>query len=150
MDMAVSKSLEKLNEKGLVEFRNIGMAKLWKLSDSPIRNLLKNKKIGFYIKDLLNSPIDGISIIDENKNIIWMNEKLKRKLGNLKGKFCYEILTKKNKICPNCTAFKTLKTKQSAKSKGILVDKQGRKSNFEFITVPLRDNKIFIEIIRNL
>ena len=36
------------------------------------------------------------------------------------------------------------------KSKGIIVDKQGNKSNFEFITVPLKDNKIFIEIIRNI
>ena len=78
----VSKSLEKLNEKGLVEFRNIGMAKLWSLSESPIKNLLKNKKIGSYIKDLLNSPIDGISIIDEGKNVLWMNEKLKKALGS--------------------------------------------------------------------
>jgi len=76
----VSKSLEKLNEKGLVEYRNIGMAKLWNLSESPVKNLLKNKKIGSYIKDLLNSPIDGISIIDENRKIIWINEKLKSSL----------------------------------------------------------------------
>lgn len=146
----VSKSLEKLNEKGLVEFRNIGMAKLWSLSESPIKNLLKSKKIGSYIKDLLNSPIDGISIIDENKNIVWMNEKLKNKIGNLKGKFCYEVLAKNNKICPNCTAFSTLNSRKSMKSKGVIVDKQGKKSNFEFITVPLKDNKIFIEIIRNI
>jgi len=146
----ISKSLEKLDEKGLVEFRNIGMAKLWSLSESPMKNLLKNKKIGFYIKDLLNSPIDGISIIDENRKVIWINKKLKSKIGNLRGKFCYQILAKNDKICPNCTAFNTLKTKKSLKSKGIIVDKQGNKSNFEFITVPLKDNKIFIEIIRNI
>jgi len=146
----VSKSLEKLNEKGLVEFRNIGMAKLWSLSESPIKNLLKNKKIGSYIKDLLNSPIDGISIIDEGKNVLWMNEKLKNKIGYTKGKFCYEILAKNNKICSNCTAFKTLSAKKSFKSKGKLIDNKGHKSNFEFITVPLKDNKIFIEIIRNI
>ncbi|MBS3135122.1 helix-turn-helix transcriptional regulator [Candidatus Woesearchaeota archaeon] len=146
----VSKSLEKLNENGIVEYRNVGMAKLWSLSESPIRNLLKDKKMGSYIKDLLNSPIDGISVIDEDKKVIWMNEKLKSKIGNSKGKFCYEILAKNDKVCPNCTAFKTLEIKKSFKSKGTLRDRKGNKSNFEFITVPLKDNKIFIEVIRNI
>ena len=48
----ISKSLEKLDEKGLVEFRNIGMAKLWSLSESPMKNLLKNKK--FFLVHNLN------------------------------------------------------------------------------------------------
>ncbi len=146
----ITKFLEKLKEEGIVEFRNIGMAKLWSLSESPLKNLLKNKKIGSFIKDLLNSPIDGISIIDENRKIIWMNEKLKSKIGNSRGKFCYQVLAKKNKACEHCTAFKTLSTKKSLTSKGILKDKKGKKSNLEFITVPLKDNKIFIEIIRNI
>ena len=111
---------------------------------------MKNKNTGSYIKDVLNSPIDGISIIDESKNIIWMNEKLKRKIGNTKGKLCYEILAKSSKICPNCTAFKTLTAKKSLKSKGVIVNKHGERSKFEFITVPLKDDKIFIEIIRNI
>ena len=146
----ISKSLEKLDEKGIVEYRNIGMAKLWSLSESPIKNLLKNKKIGSYIKDLLNSPIDGISIIDEKKKIIWMNEKLKNTVGNTKGKLCHEIFAGSKEICPSCTAFKTLNDRKSYKSRGFIVDKSGKKSNFEFITVPLKDNKIFIEIIRNI
>jgi len=146
----ISKSLEKLDEKGLVEYRNIGMAKLYSLSDSPVKNLLKNKKTGSYIKDLLNSPIDGISIIDENRKIIWINEKLKSKLGRLKGKFCYEIMAGNKEICLSCTAFKTMTEKKSYKSNGVIVDKLGKKSNFEFITVPLKDNKIFIEVIRNI
>ncbi len=146
----ISKSLEKLVEKGLVEFRNIGMAKLYSLSESPIKNLLKNKKTGSYIKDLLNSPIDGISIIGENKEIIWINERLKSRIGMMKGKLCHEILAGSKEICPSCTAFKTLNDKKSYKSKGFIVDKSGKKSNFEFITVPLKDNKIFIEIIRNI
>jgi len=146
----VSKSLEKLNEKGLVEYRNIGMAKLWNLSESPVKNLLKNKKIGSYIKDLLNSPIDGISIIDENKKIVWMNEKLRDKVGASRGNFCYEVLADNKSVCPNCTAFKTLTKKQPFKSKGILMDRKGKKSNLEFITVPLKDNKIFIEVIRDI
>ena len=146
----VSKSLEKLIEKGLVEFRDIGMAKLYSLSDSPIKNLLKNKKTGSYIKDLLNSPIDGISIIDENREVIWINERLKSKIGIIKGKLCHEILAGSKEICPSCTAFKTLKEKKPYKSKGFVLDKNGKKSRFEFITVPLKDNKIFIEIIRNI
>jgi DNA-binding transcriptional ArsR family regulator len=146
----ISKSLEKLVEKGIIELRNIGMAKFYSLSDSPIKNLLNNKRTGSYIKDLLNSPLDGISIIDENKKVIWINNKLKSKIGNPRGKFCYEILAKSKKICPNCTAFKTLSKKQSFKSKGILRDKQGKSSNFEFVTIPLKNNKIFIEIIRNI
>ena len=41
----MAKSLEKLNQNGLVECRSIGMAKLWSLSKSPMLSLLKNKKL---------------------------------------------------------------------------------------------------------
>ena len=146
----ISKSLEKLNDKGMVEYQNVGMAKLWRLSDSPIKNLLKNKRTGSYIKDLLNSPIDGISIIDENREVIWINERLKSKIGIMKGKLCHEILAGSKEICPSCTAFKTLNDKKPYKSRGFIINKSGKKSKFEFITVPLKDNKIFIEIIRNI
>jgi len=141
----VSKSLEKLNQNGLVEFRNVGMAKLWYLSKSPLLGLLKNKKTGSLIKSLLDNPLDGISIIDENKNLIWMNEKMRKKLGNKKWGKCYEVLAGKNVNCPHCTALKSLQSSKSLVSKGTI-----NNSKYDFITVPLKDKKLFVEIIRNI
>jgi len=140
-----AKNLEKLNQNGLVEFENIGMAKLWSLSKSPLASLLKNKKTGSLIKSLLDNPLDGISIIDEDNNIIWMNEKLKKKLGNKRGIKCYEILGNKKVKCPHCTALRSLKSSKSLVSKGKV-----KNSNYDFITIPLKDKKLFVEIIRNI
>jgi len=141
----VAKSLEKLNQNGLVECRSIGMAKLWSLSKSPMLSLLKNKKIGALIKSLLENPIDGISIIDENNNVIWINEKLRKKIGSRKGMKCYEVLVGNKSMCPHCTALKSLKSSRSMVSKGKIKD-----SNYDFITIPLKDKKLFVEIIRNI
>tara|TARA_Y100000034_G_C6870783_1_gene397535 strand:+ start:745 stop:1263 length:519 start_codon:yes stop_codon:yes gene_type:complete len=141
----VTTSLEKLNQNGLVEYRKVGMAKVWSLSKSPLLSLLKNKKTGYLIKSLLDNPLDGISIIDEHNNVVWINEKLRKKFGNKKGVKCYELLAGKKSMCPHCTALKSLKSSKSMISKGKI-----KNSKYDFITIPLKDKKLFVEIIRNI
>jgi len=47
---------------------------------------------------------DGLYIVDESLNVEYMNDTLIKEFGQGKGKKCYEVLHKKDEVCPWCRA----------------------------------------------
>jgi len=123
-----SKYLEILQSKGLIQFKNIGRTKLWCLTESPVLSIIRD---GNPFRDVLNSFEEGITIMDENKSIIWANNKVGGK------DYCYETYSKEHcKDCPATTTFKTGKKHKIVNT----YTKNGKKISYELTTSPIKDN----------
>jgi predicted transcriptional regulator len=92
-----AKRLDVLKSKGLVEYRNIGKSKVWKLSKSPFLNALKNNEdISNNIKNILQH-MDGQIHIQDREKMIWSNTK--------KNNCCAD-----GQDCKDCAVEKTFRT----------------------------------------
>jgi len=107
----LAKNLETMKVKGLIEYKQIGKAKLWSLSKSPLLSFLKDEQTSKYLKELLTNINQDITIIDKEKNVIWSNKENKGK--------CYNTLNGRSEICPNCPAENIFKNKSSNKNYNI-------------------------------
>ncbi len=134
----IAKRLEVLKSKGLIEVRNIGKSKMWKLSKSPFLNALKNNDdISNNIKSILQHMDGHINIQDKNK-VIWSNDK---------GNHCCDP---KDKKCKDCNVDKTFKTGHSSTT----IKDWSNKRKVKIITEPIRDNNnnivAVIEVIKDM
>lgn len=133
----IAKRLDVLKGKGLIESRNIGKSKMWKLSKSPFLNALKNNdEISNNIKSILQHMDGHINIQDKHK-VIWSN--------NVGNHCCYP----KDKKCKECAVDKTFKTGNSSTS-----IKEWSKKRVRVITEPIKDNNnntvAVIEVIKDI
>ncbi len=124
-----SKYLEILQSKGLIECRVIGRTKLWHSSSSPVLSIIKDENP---FREVLNAFDEGITIIDENREVIWANNKMG------KNSFCYESYS--NEHCKDCPAVKTFKTGKKHKTINTYI-KNGKNVSYELTTSPIKDNK---------
>ncbi|MBI4159365.1 helix-turn-helix transcriptional regulator [Candidatus Woesearchaeota archaeon] len=124
-----SKYLEILQSKGLIESQIIGRTKLWHPSNSPILSIIRD---GNPLREVLNSFDDGITIMKENKEIIWANNKVEQ------ASFCYENYSEEH--CKDCPAVKTFKTGKKHRTINTYT-RDGKKVSYELITSPIKDNE---------
>jgi signal transduction histidine kinase len=90
---------------------------------------------------ILDAIGEGISIIDEDLKIIWVNpiiEQWAGPLDEIKGKNCYKVFQKKDAPCENCPSLKTFKTGKIEKARQFGYDAQGNIKYFEFISSPIK------------
>jgi predicted transcriptional regulator len=135
-----AKRLEMLKSRGLVEYRNIGKSKVWKISKSPFLNALKNNDdISKNIKSILQH-MDGQINIQDKEKIIWSNSRKNMPNSN---NCCSD-----GQKCKDCAVEKTFKTGNSASSIGKL-----SKKKVKITTQPIKDNEnntvAVVEIIRD-
>lgn len=92
--------------------------------------------------DLLEGIGAGISIIDKNMRICWVNSTLSKLFGNLKdikNKHCYEIYQHRSKICPGCPTWKAFKTGNRHSSFQPGFNLAGGKRTYHLIASPLKN-----------
>jgi|SRR3989344_7411701 len=124
-----SKYLEILQSKGLIECNLIGRTKLWFSSNSPILSIIR---YGNPVREVLNAFDEGITIMDENREVIWANNKMR------KNSYCYESYSKEH--CKDCPAVKTFKTGKKHRAINTYT-KNGKNVSYELITSPIKDNE---------
>ena len=93
---------------------------------------------------ILDSIGEGISIIDEDLKIIWVNpiiEKWAGLLEEIKGKNCYKVYQKRDTPCENCPSVKTFKTGKIEKARQYAYDTEGNLKYFEFTSAPMQDER---------
>lgn len=137
-----AKRLDVMKSQGLVEYRNIGKSKVWKISKNPfITALNNNNSIINNFKDILKSVDDHVNIQSEDLKTIWTNK-------NLSKHRCYEV-GGNDKKCKNCPIEKTFKT---GKPESAIVEWNNEK--MKVLTRPIlgSDNKpvAVVEIIKKL
>jgi PAS domain S-box-containing protein len=93
------------------------------------------------LKAILEGIGDGISIVDKNMRIVWVNDILLKRsscnLEDLKGRFCYEAYHHKAKICENCPSIKTFKTGKILK----IIQRGEDGKYYEITTSPIRNEE---------
>ena len=141
--MTITKYLNMMKGQDLVDYRGIGMAKLWFINHSPILNSF-DKGYNVPIKEAMNLLGEGICIIDRDMRILWYNDVVGRLVGKLednKGKLCYDLCDikpgDKNQHC----VVKTLSTGETHKAVQQLTAKNGKKLYFEVVSSPIKDKK---------
>lgn len=96
------------------------------------------------LKAILDGIGEGISIIDEDLKIVWVNSIVEQWAGpleDIKGKNCYKVYQKRDTPCENCPTLKTLKTDKIEKARQHAYDKQGNIKYFEFTSAPMVDER---------
>ena len=94
------------------------------------------------LKAILDGIGGGISVINEDLKIVWVNsiiEKWAGSLEDIRGKNCYKVYQKTDTPCEHCPAVKTFETGKMEKARQHAYDTQGNIKYFEFISAPMVD-----------
>jgi PAS domain S-box-containing protein len=93
---------------------------------------------------ILDAIGEGVSVIDKDMKIVWVNpviEKWAGPLEDIKEKNCYKVYQKRDTPCENCPAVKTFKTGKIERSRQYAYDTVGNIRYFEFISAPMPDEE---------
>lgn len=101
------------------------------------RELLKEERER--LQYILNITGTGISIVDENYNLIYVDEGWKKKHGAPKEKKCFKYFMNLKEPCQNCNVQKAFDTKQVYISEE--TSYEGINVTYEIHTIPFKNNK---------
>jgi len=148
--VTISKYLSVLHSRGLISFKNIGMAKVWKAIENPVLQAFELNDEENTTIQALNALSDGVCVLNKDLKIVWLNKAMEKRhgrLAGLKGKNCFDVFHDEEEICSNCPSKRTF---SKGKKDGALIKK--RDSTIEITTSPLKDKKgrtvAVIEIVR--
>ncbi|MDP3732591.1 MAG: PAS domain-containing protein, partial [Candidatus Omnitrophota bacterium] len=108
---------------------------------------------GQELKAILDGIGEGISIIDEDLKIVWVNPIIEKWAGpfdDLKGKNCFKAYQKRDAPCEDCPALKTFKTRKIQKARQHAYDIKGNLKYFEFTSAPMLDEDGGIQAVIEL
>jgi two-component system response regulator PilR (NtrC family) len=115
---------------------------------------LHNIKEEVLLKSVLDTVDDGVTIIDNNLNVIFHNEAIRKNFGDIKGRLCYEVFRGRVEPCVDCLILKVLKDGKQRKVLSDTVGPKGQVMWMECASGPLKDNEGNIigavEIVRDV
>jgi two-component system NtrC family sensor kinase len=129
------------------DFKGIGFSKIGHFKEvrAKIKELEKlNIELaqrGNRLEAMFNSMSDGVTILDRNLTVVFANHVQKNMFPaiSLIGQKCFSAYYRKNKICKNCPALKTVATRET--QRGEILIKAGEFSGryLEWTTSPIND-----------
>jgi len=84
---------------------------------------------------------DGISIVDSEMRIIYVNDAITKVFGDHTGDFCYKVYEHKTTTCGGCPVRKAMETGEVHHSLRRMYDKTGRLRYYETTGSPIRDER---------
>ena len=148
--VTATKYLSVLNSRGLISFRNVGMAKVWMHVENPILLAFEKNDENDTTIQTLDSLPDGVCVLDKHLGVVWINKEMEKRHGknkDLKGRKCYKVFHQEEEICKNCPAKATFET---GKRQFTSIRKKG--FDIDISTSPLKGAKgktlAVIEIVR--
>lgn len=95
--------------------------------------------------DIINAIGAGLSLIDKDMKIVWINKIQSQWFGapgKIRGTYCYKAYQHKDKICPDCPIVRSFKTGKIEYCRDVLYTKEGKKKRYYQLTAaPIRDFK---------
>lgn len=141
--MTVSKYLNILKVIHFVDYKEVGMSKVYFITQAPVFKGLDNWDSTSPIKKMVDDFGVGVVITDKDMNIKWFNKYVEKRTGKrpeqFKEKPCYAIFRGKSEECSNCPAKKTLSDGKAHKELKTIPGKDGEKVSLMVITSPLKD-----------
>ncbi len=68
--VTTTKYLSVLHSRGLIEFKNLGMAKVWMLVENPLLQAFEQNDMDNMTIQAFNSLADGVCVLDRDLNIV--------------------------------------------------------------------------------
>jgi PAS domain S-box-containing protein len=131
------------------DFKGIGFSKIGHFKEvrSKIKELenlnIKLAKRGNRLEAMFHSMSDGVTILDQNLNIVFANHVQKKMFPDvaLIGEKCFSAFYRKDRICKNCPSLKTIQTRET--QRGEILIKTGEFSGryLEWTTSPINDRR---------
>jgi transcriptional regulator with PAS, ATPase and Fis domain len=137
--VTTTKYLSVLHSRGLIEFKSLGMAKVWMPVENPLLLPFERNDVNNTTIQALNSLADGVCVLDRDLNIVWFNAQMEKrhgKLGKVKGDNCFKVFHNESRICENCPTKKTFETGKSAH---VSIQKKGQ--TIDLSTAPLKNKR---------
>ncbi len=111
-----------------------------------------------FLNDVLNCIQDGISILDKDLNILFVNKTMEKWYAHqmpLMGKKCYEAYHGRDNECDICPSLQTLKDGKPAMEIAPYTTEEGVKGWLEVFTFPFKDSETgrivgVIEYVRDI
>jgi len=82
---------------------------------------------------------DGITIIDGNYQIIFLNDAARQGFGDHLGEFCYRVFANKDEVCADCPVRKAMETGDIHHGQQKFTDSRGNQRFYELTGSPIRD-----------
>jgi len=137
--VTITKYLSVLHSKGIVSYKNIGMAKVWVAVENPVLRAFELNDVSNTTVQTLNGLGQSVCVLDRGFGVVWMNkemEKVHGKLAGLNGHKCFDVFHQEEDICRNCPVEKTFET---GKPQSASLKKKG--AVLEISASPLKDQK---------
>jgi len=151
--LTTSKYLKVMEAQDEVSVSQIGMAKVWKLNESPILSALQSKTNGNGLKKVFDAFDHPVHIINKDRKMYWHNKSLVKLSGkkDCRNSTCYGSTTKSKTPCKNCPAIKTFELGVTHQGFNSIKDKKGVSRHFQMITSPIFDsNKKVVAVIEQI
>lgn len=82
---------------------------------SAMKNVEKEIQEEVLLKSALNTVNDGVTIIDKELKVIFHNESIRKKFGNITGRKCFEAYRGRTEPCVDCLIFEVMKDGENRK-----------------------------------
>ncbi|HLC98483.1 MAG TPA: PAS domain S-box protein [Candidatus Nanoarchaeia archaeon] len=99
-----------------------------------------------YFRTLLDNLPEGVSIIDRNMRIEWVNKALRNKgfdIEAVKGKPCHIIYKNRESICEGCPAAEAFRTGREVR----VIERGSDGKKYEVTAVPISDNGEVVRVM---
>jgi len=111
----------------------------------------------FNTTDIINGISAGLSIIDSNFRIVWVNKIQTNWFGPSKdicGKKCFHVYKRTDQICKNCPTEKVFKTGKAHTGMNTSIDKFGNLRNYYLTVTPIKDKnqrtRYAVELVQDI
>ena len=111
----------------------------------------------FNTTDIINGISAGLSIIDSNFKIVWVNKIQAGWFGSAKeicGKKCFQAYKGTDEICKNCPTEKVFKTGKVQTGSNIAIDKFGVPRHYSLTVTPIKDKnqktRYAVELVQDI
>ncbi len=129
------------------DFKGLGFSKIGHFKEvrSKIKELeklnIKLAKRHNRLEAIFDSMSDGVTILDRNLKVVFANKVQKKMFPdiNLIGQHCFFAYYRKNKICRNCPALKTLETEEIKRGEVLVKSGDYKGRYFEWATSPIKN-----------
>ncbi|MDO8741442.1 MAG: PAS domain-containing protein [Candidatus Woesearchaeota archaeon] len=139
--VTITKYLAILCSERMINFKRIGMAKVWFIEKSPLLGIFGSENYNENLKRMMDLIGEGVIVLNDKGEIVWVNdliEKINGKLKSIKGRMCYEIFNN-GKINENCPAMQTLKNSKVHRSKYHTICSFFKKRSAQITSSPIFD-----------
>jgi len=105
------------------------------------------------LKTIADSIGAGLSLIDKNFNIVWVNQIMEKwfgKLGTIQGRKCFEVYQLRDAVCLTCPSRRAMETGQVQTGEERSVFPDGRVIDFLLICTPVKNERGEVEQVLEL